>query len=121
MISEDLKKKIKKCWKVILSILRHLPIFFEDFRFFFRRLTQISKDFQKFRKLVGMFILHPPVLFPKFSKEFPNIQERRHEPLLLVTDQPLKFFVYVINKNAIWKIALEVVRLPLLILLSFSD
>ena len=26
--------------------------------------------------------MHSPVLFPKFSKEFLNIQQRRHEPLL---------------------------------------
>ena len=30
MISEDLKK-FKKCWKVVFSTLRHLPIFSEDF------------------------------------------------------------------------------------------
>ena len=64
----------------ISDFLRRFPIFSE----YFRRLPKISTE-----------------LFPKFSKEFPNIQQRWHEPLLPVTDRPLNFFMYVINKYII--------------------
>ena len=66
-----------------------------DFSEGFRRFPKIFKNFEK---LSECLFLHSPVLFPKFSKEFPNIQQRRHEPLLQVTDRPLNFFMYVINK-----------------------
>ena len=53
-ISED----IQKCWKVVLSALRHFPIFSKDFR----RLPKISKDFQKFWNLSECLFLHSLVL-----------------------------------------------------------
>ena len=87
-----------------MSTLQHFPIFSEDFRRFpktsedFRRRPNIFEDFQNFGNLSECLSLNSPVLFPKFSKEFPNIQQRRQEPLLPVTDRPLNFFMYVINK-----------------------
>ena len=65
-----------------------------------RRLPKIYGAFEKFRKLVGILVLHSLVLFPKFSREFPSIQQRRHESLTLlpVTNRSLIFFMYVVNK-----------------------
>ena len=106
-------KKNSKCWKVILSTWRQIS---EIFRRFpktsekFRRFPTTSEDFIKKIKMLkgrlehfGTFskifkncrnsseclFLHSPVLFSKLSKKFPNIQQRRHEPLLPVTDRPL--------------------------------
>ena len=106
-------KTIQKCWKIVLSILRQFQKFSEDFRRLpiisenflkkskmlegrfehfatfsdfsedFRRLPKISKNFGH---LSECLFLHSPVLLPKFSKEFPNIKQRRHEPLPPVTD-----------------------------------
>ena len=87
-------KKVQKCWKVVLGTLRHSPIFpkiSRDFRRF-------SKIFKHFGNLPGCLFVNSPVLFLKFSKEFPNIQQRIPEPLLPVTDRPLNFFMYVINQ-----------------------
>ena len=81
-------KKCKTCWKVVLSTLRHFRFFpkmSEDFRRF-------QKNFKNFGNLSECLFLYCPVLFPKFSKELPNIRQRRHEPLLPVTDWPLNFF-----------------------------
>ena len=71
---------------------------FATFSDFFRRLPKISEDFQRFLKifknlgnLSECLYLHSLVLFPKFSKEFPNIQQRRQEPLLPVADRLLIF------------------------------
>ena len=60
----------------------------------FPKTSKISEDFQKFGNLSQCLFLFSLVIFPKFSKEFPNSQQRRHELLhvLLVTDQPLFFF-----------------------------
>ena len=54
----------------------------------FWRFPKIFKNFQNFGNLLECWFLHSPVLFPKFSKEFPNIQQRRHKPLLPVTGRP---------------------------------
>ena len=70
---------------------------FSDFSEDFPRLPKISENFQNFRNLSECLYLHSSVLFPKFSKEFPNIQQRRHKLLLPVTDRPLNFFMYVIQ------------------------
>ena len=76
--------------------------FSEDFRFF----PKISEDFRRFPKIFKYFgnlseclFLHSPVLFPKLSKEFPNIQQRRHEPLLPVIDRPLIFSCMLLVSN----------------------
>ena len=67
----------------------NFPIFSD----FFRRIPKISEDFPRFaNNLSECLCLHSRVLFPKFSKEFPNIQQRKHEPLLPVTDRPLNVF-----------------------------
>ena len=87
MISEDFIKQFK--------MLEGRLVHFATFSDFFRRLPKIFKNFEN---LSECLFLHSLVLFPKFSKEFPNIQQRRHEPLLPVTDRPLNFFMYVINK-----------------------
>ena len=53
-ISED----IQKCWKVVLSALRHFPIFSKDF-------SKTSKDFQRFQKFWNLsecLFLHSLVL-----------------------------------------------------------
>ena len=100
MISEDFikNKKILEC---------HLEdsATFSDFSEDFQRLRKISENFRRFPKifknlenLSECLFLHSPVLFHTFTKEFPNIQQRRHEPLLPVTGRPLNFFMYVINK-----------------------
>ena len=47
--------------------------------------------FKNVGNLSECLLLHSPVLFPKLSKYFPNIKQRRHEPLLPVTDRPLVF------------------------------
>ena len=122
-----ISKKFQKCWKVILSTLRKISEIFRRFPKTsedFRRLQMISEDFIKngrkvvltslqyflifsedFRRFPKVFgnlseclFLHSPVLLPKLSKEFPNIQLRRDDPLLPVTDRPLNFFMYVSNK-----------------------
>ena len=87
MISEDFIKS----FKMLEGHLEH----FATFSDFFRRFPKIFKNSGKLSECLS---LHSLVLFPKFFKEFPNIQQRRHEPLLPVTDQPLNFFMYVINK-----------------------
>ena len=86
MTSDDFRRFHKK-----LKMLEHFATisgFFRRFLIFFRRFPKTSADFRRFskifKKVVGMF-----------SKEF---QQRRHEPLLPVTDRPLNFFMYVINK-----------------------
>ena len=78
---------------------------FATFSDIFRRIPKISEGFRRFSmifknfgKLSKFLFLHSPVLFPKFAKEFSNIQQRKHEPLLMVTDRPFNFFMYVINK-----------------------
>ena len=89
-ISEDFLKI--HCWNSMLEgRFKHFATISEVFRTF-------PKTFKNFGNLLECCFLHCPVLFPKFSKEFTNIQQRRHEPLLPVTDRPLDFFMYVINK-----------------------
>ena len=80
---------------------RNFPKASEDFPFF----PKISEDFGTFRKIFKNFgnlseclFFALSGVFPKFSKEFANIQQRRHELLLPVTDRPLIFFMYVVNK-----------------------
>ena len=69
---------------------------FATFSEFFRRFPKIFKNFGN---LSEYFFLHSPVLFPKLSKEFPNIEQRRHEPLLPVTDRPLIFSCMLLIRN----------------------
>ena len=71
---------------------------FATFSDFFRRLPKISEDFKNF-DLSDCLFLYSPVLFPKLSKEFPNIEQRRHEPLFPVTDQPLIFSCMLLISN----------------------
>ena len=79
---------------------------FATFSDFLRRSPKTSEDFQKIPKIFKIFgnlseclFLHSRVLFPKLSKEFPNIQQRRHEPLLPVTDRPLNFSFTLLISN----------------------
>ena len=66
-------------------------VHFATFSDIFRRFLRIFKNFGNLSEY--LFLLSS-VLF----EEFPNSQKRRHEPLLPVTDRPLTFFMYVINK-----------------------
>ena len=88
MIFEDLRK-IKNAGRSFLALCDSLPIFpktSEDFG----RLPKISENFQNIPKIPetcwNVCFLHSPVLSSKFSKEFPNIQQRRHKLLLPVTN-----------------------------------
>ena len=108
MTSEDFIKK----FKMLEGRLGHFATFSDFFRRFpktsedFRRLPKISKDFRRFPKIFKNFgnlseclFLHSPVLFLKLSKEFANIQQRRQEPLLPVTDRPLIFSCMLLISN----------------------
>ena len=55
MISEDLKNKntLEACFEHLTTFCDFFPKIFEDFR----RLSKISENFQKFQKIIGMFIL----------------------------------------------------------------
>ena len=61
---------------------------FENFTTILRFFRIFPKIFKRFGNLSECLFLHSPVLFHKFFKEFPNIQQRRHEPLLPGTDRP---------------------------------
>ena len=92
---EFYKKKLnagRSSW-ALCDIFRFFPKISEvDFRRF-------PKVFKNFGKLSECLFLHSSVLFLKLFKEFPNIQQRRHEPLLQVTDRPLIFScMFNINK-----------------------
>ena len=71
-------KIFKNCRKIALRTFRFFP--------------KTSADFQNFQKLVGILVFTLFGIFPEFSKEFPKIQQRRHELLLPVTDRPVFFF-----------------------------
>ena len=83
MISEDQFKKIQ-----IMRVGRVKD--FATISKIFRRFPKILKNFGNF---LECWVLQSPVLFAKFSKEFPNIRQRprRHEPLFPVTNRPLIF------------------------------
>ena len=62
----------------------------------FQRLPEIFKNFGI---LSECLFLHSPVLFPKFSKKFPNINKGDMSPYFwLMISRPLHFFMYVMKK-----------------------
>ena len=78
-------KIFKNCRKIALRTFRFFP--------------KTSADFQNFQKLVGILVFTLSGIFPEFSKEFPKIQQRRHELLLPVTDRPVFFSCMLLIRN----------------------
>ena len=103
--SDDFRRMHKK-FKMLEGRLEHFATFSDFFRRYpktsedFRRLPKTSEDFRRFSKISETcLLLHSAALFLKLSKEFPNIQQRRHEPLLPVTDRPLIFSCMLLKSN----------------------
>ena len=104
-ISDDFRRMHKK-FKMLEGRLEHFATFSDFFRRYpktsedFRRFPKTSEDFRRFSKISETCLfLHSAAYFLKLSKEFPNIQQRRHEPLLPVTDRPLIFSCMLLKSN----------------------
>ena len=95
-ISEDIRwfhKFFFKCWKAVLSTLWHFLNFSKDFR----RFPKTSEDFRRFSKISetwqNVYFCTLRCFLLSFPNEiFPNIQQRKHQPLLPVNWSTVKIF-----------------------------
>ena len=70
----------------------------------FQRFPKTSEDFRKFFKILetcwNVCFALSGAFSKVFLKNFQTFQQMIREPLLLVANRPLNFFMYIVNKQS---------------------